>query len=206
VLDEQGRVYGTTFSGGNESCKTNYSLGCGTLFILKPAKLKSEWTERQVHVFSGGQDGAMPNGQLGIGKDGSLYGGAFQGGTQDFGMVFQFSLGKGQHWTEQALHNFLGREGRNPVAGIILGGPGVVYGSASGGGKDAGGTAFELVKTKTGWNFTLTHQFTAQPDGWSPLSLIRDTNGNLFGTTLYGGRGGTSCGSNGCGTVFEVSP
>jgi uncharacterized repeat protein (TIGR03803 family) len=35
--------------------------------------------------------------------------------------------------------------------------------------------------------------------------LAFDANGNIYGTTLYGG-GSTICGSRGCGTVFELSP
>src|SRR5258708_11510292 len=31
-----------------------------------------------------------------------------------------------------------------------------------------------------------------------------ESNGNFFGTTLYGGSGG--CGGKGCGSVFELSP
>ena len=45
-------------------------------------------------------------------------------------------------------------------------------------------------------------------DGSQPLDkLVADKNGNLYGTTEYGGTGPASdCGSLGCGTVFELSP
>jgi len=50
------------------------------------------------------------------------------------------------------------------------------------------------------------YQFTGGADGGSPSSsLLMDTSGNLYGTTLYGGIGG-SCGNSGCGVVFELNP
>jgi hypothetical protein len=35
-----------------------------------------------------------------------------------------------------------------------------------------------------------------------------DTQGNLYGTTVYGGVAGTGCWASGagCGTVFKVAP
>jgi uncharacterized repeat protein (TIGR03803 family) len=42
-------------------------------------------------------------------------------------------------------------------------------------------------------------------DGRAPWSnLVFDGSGNLYGTTSLGGRSGTSCGGQGCGTVFEL--
>lgn len=52
---------------------------------------------------------------------------------------------------------------------------------------------------------TAIYQF--QPgtgDGYTPVAaLIADASGNLYGTTLFGG---SACGANGCGTVFELTP
>ena len=50
------------------------------------------------------------------------------------------------------------------------------------------------------------HAFKGGTDGSYPLDnvLVRDPNGNLFGTTVKGG--GAGCGSVGCGTVFKVFP
>jgi uncharacterized repeat protein (TIGR03803 family) len=42
-------------------------------------------------------------------------------------------------------------------------------------------------------------------DGRGPWSnLVFDGSGNLYGTTALGGRSGTNCGGQGCGTVFEL--
>jgi len=51
--------------------------------------------------------------------------------------------------------------------------------------------------------FTVLYSFTGSPDGANPFdALLRDAEGNLYGTTGYGGDG--TC-SPGCGTVFKVS-
>jgi uncharacterized repeat protein (TIGR03803 family) len=51
------------------------------------------------------------------------------------------------------------------------------------------------------------YQFTAGSDGGSPSSsLLMDASGNLYGTTYYGGSNSGSCGSTGCGVVFELTP
>jgi uncharacterized repeat protein (TIGR03803 family) len=51
------------------------------------------------------------------------------------------------------------------------------------------------------WPSTVMHSFTNfnGADGCGPTSLVRDSSGTLFGTTLYGG-------ANGQGTVFSIAP
>jgi len=51
------------------------------------------------------------------------------------------------------------------------------------------------------------YQFTGGADGGTPdSSLLMDASGNLYGAASYGGNFGGSCGSSGCGVVFELSP
>jgi uncharacterized repeat protein (TIGR03803 family) len=51
----------------------------------------------------------------------------------------------------------------------------------------------------------VVHSFTGGNDGIDPAAtLAQDAAGNFYGTTVSGGTG-TLC-SNGCGTVFELSP
>jgi hypothetical protein len=213
IMDKQGVIYGTTQTGGNQGCiRKDTSVGCGTLFDLRPpAKKGGVWTAELLHAFAGGNDGAVPNGDLIFDKHGAVYGTGFKGGTQQFGLVFQFIPKKGGRWTENVLHNFSGRDGRNPVAGLFLESSGDLCGTASGGGAAGGGTAFLLKRAMgdSNWAFNLIHTFTANPDGEYPgASLILDKRGHLLSTTLYGGtsQGGQICGSYGCGTAFELSP
>src|ERR1700691_4946553 len=50
--------------------------------------------------------------------------------------------------------------------------------------------------------YTVLHDFTDSPDGAIPNPIIRDAQGNLYGTTKYGGI--ATCGLGTCGTVFKV--
>ena len=64
-----------------------------------------------------------------------------------------------------------------------------------------------LAMTASAQSRTLTvlHAFTGGADGALPLvgSLIKDANGNLYGTTPSGG-GGTCNNGQGCGVVFKL--
>jgi uncharacterized repeat protein (TIGR03803 family) len=50
--------------------------------------------------------------------------------------------------------------------------------------------------------FTVLHSFSGGTDGIGPSNLIRDSKGNLYGTTNLGG--GTGCSGYGCGVVFKL--
>jgi uncharacterized repeat protein (TIGR03803 family) len=69
------------------------------------------------------------------------------------------------------------------------------------------------AQTAPGWTFAELYAFNRFNDitdgGWPEAGLVRDSTGNLYGTTFFGGTG-TGCdiivGANGCGTVFKVDP
>jgi uncharacterized repeat protein (TIGR03803 family) len=68
------------------------------------------------------------------------------------------------------------------------------------------GTVFELSPAGSGWTQNTLYSFQGAPDGQEPSGLVRDSHGNLYGTTLYGGsHNNSSCIAN-CGIVFELSP
>jgi uncharacterized repeat protein (TIGR03803 family) len=51
--------------------------------------------------------------------------------------------------------------------------------------------------------YTLLHSFHGGNDGITPLGdLLRDSAGNLYGTTFLGGPG--NCSPSGCGTVYKI--
>jgi uncharacterized repeat protein (TIGR03803 family) len=55
-------------------------------------------------------------------------------------------------------------------------------------------------------NDTVIYSFTGFPDGGEPYGkLITDAQGNLYGTTFWGGLP-YGCGGEGCGTVFKLVP
>jgi uncharacterized repeat protein (TIGR03803 family) len=70
-----------------------------------------------------------------------------------------------------------------------------------GGGPPYEGTIFEL--TPSGAE-TILHRFVMSPDGDTPYATPTVFDGDLYGTTAFGGT--TGCGGRGCGTVFKYGP
>ncbi len=108
--------------------------------------------------------------------------------------------------TFKTLVNFNGTNGSFPgSAPMVQGANGNLYGTTSSGGKNNGGTVFELTpagKLTTLYNFCSKINCA---DGEAPeAALLLATNGNFYGTTL---KGGTHCVSaGGCGTIFAMTP
>ena len=107
-------------------------------------------------------------------------------------------------WNESVLYSFdNGNDGGYPFSGLTSDAAGNLYGTT------LGDTVFEVSPNgHGGWTETVLYTFCSQnncTDGDQPYStLILDSAGNLFGTTLAGGIPG--CFGSGCGTVFELSP
>jgi uncharacterized repeat protein (TIGR03803 family) len=116
---------------------------------------------------------------------------------------------------EKVLYHFSGGiDGAYPSSGLTMDAAGNFYGTASQGGNLTDctdgyvgcGVIFELTSSNGKWQESVLYAFQGGTDGWYPSgTLLFDTAGNIYGTTLYGGTG-TSCSTSGCGTVFELSP
>ena len=95
---------------------------------------------------------------------------------------------------------------------VILDDGGSLYGTTQLGGTSQNcqalgcGTVYKLSPNSSGgWTATTLHNFNGGNDGqWPAAGLVRDTAGNLYGTTQNGG-GTTGC-TYGCGVVFRLSP
>jgi uncharacterized repeat protein (TIGR03803 family) len=65
--------------------------------------------------------------------------------------------------------------------------------------------AFASPASAGAWTETLLYRFAGESDGSAPYGdVIRDRDGNLFGTTAAGGAACTK--KDGCGTVFKLAP
>ncbi|HXR16773.1 MAG TPA: choice-of-anchor tandem repeat GloVer-containing protein [Terriglobales bacterium] len=205
VLDSAGAIYGTTVAGGNQGCMTNYSVGCGIVFELRPPTVKSgTWAEKRVKVFTGGNDGGVPNGGLIFDAKGALYGTA-GGGAQQDGVVYQLTHNSAGAWVEAVVHTFIDNvHGRDPVGPVTLDSAGNLIGSALWG-QYFRGLVYRLEPPKNGggtWSYAIPYEFKGAPAAAYPEArLIFDNTGNIYSTTIGGGAG--SC-SGGCGTVFEL--
>jgi hypothetical protein len=117
------------------------------------------------------------------------------------------------------LYSFQGgSDGSTPAGGVVFDSAGNLYGANSQGGSGCPsgcGTVFELSppKQKGGaWTETTIYEFkgfNGSNDGFTPAGgLIIDQQGNLYGTTGYGGTGSCTLlgGRAGCGIVYELSP
>ena len=130
----------------------------------------------------------------------------------------------GRAQTETVLYNFTGSsDGYTPLGSLVADSFGNYYGTTFDGGLFSGqcsrqgftdpgcGTVFEISPNGSGgWTLKTLYRFKGAPDGAAPSSnLVLDSQGNLYGTTRYGGNGGQHCddiGLLGCGTVFRLSP
>jgi uncharacterized repeat protein (TIGR03803 family) len=144
------------------------------------------------------------------GFDGNLYGTSATWHNQPTGVVFKMT----PTGTMRILHTFCEQancpDGSDPEAGLFLAPNGNFYGTTVTGGannnavcndNNAGcGTIFEITP---GGKFTTLYNFCSLAncaDGALPKgALVQGNNGNLYGTTLYGG----ICAS--CGTVFTFT-
>jgi len=214
IADDSGNLYGTTQAGGD-------SAEDGTIFEL--VRKRHSYTERVLHRFAGCSnksapcDGANPSASLYRDNSGSLFGTTIYGGAYSCpannlcGTVFELSRGK-----ERVLYNFQGgSDGANPSGGLIADTHGSLYSTTgNGGGANVPacnlgsivrgcGTVFKLAPATKGYTEAVLYAFQGGLDGAAPQGgVIRDSSGNLYGTTQLGGYC-SSCG--GYGTVFELA-
>jgi len=190
VMDASGALYGTTYFGG--------AHGPGAVFKLVGKK------ETILHSFRGTPDGGFPQATLLMDPKGNLYGTTNGGGDMNCdypyacGVVFKLAGKK-----ETILHAFKGihsgpHDGAFPEAALTMDAEGNLYGTTNEGGNNYNmGTVFEVSadgKEHVLYKFgpPLGHA------GARPVAgVIRDAEGNLYGTTPEGGKFGV-------GIVFEI--
>lgn len=128
IRDSAANLYGTTWEGG--------AAGHGVVY-----KLDLAGNESVLHSFAGGADGRNP--YAGVIRDaaGNLYGTTTSGGTADRGVVYKLDLAG----NETVLDTFTGAtDGGDPLAGVIRGPAGNLFGTTSRGATKGGGVVFML--------------------------------------------------------------
>lgn len=186
--------YGTTLTGGNDTCNAPY--GCGTVYELAP-----HGKETVLYTFTGANgDGAFPDGPLIRDAQGNFYGTTAGGGDTNCqcGTVFELdSSGK-----ETVLYAFTDSfTAQGPNSGVVRDKHGNLYGTNYTGGGGANGNDGTIFKIDAKGNYTVLHSFSCavKDDGCFPwlAPMIMDAKGNLFGVTFFGGSAG------GYGTAYE---
>jgi hypothetical protein len=201
ILDGKGNVYGTTYYGGDQGAQCG-SVGCGTAFELKPPATKGgAWTEKQLHLFAGANDGRLPSAGVTFDSKANLYG-------TTVGTVFRLAppATKSGRWKETILYTF-NSDVYDPAGALSFDTNGNLYGTAEYG-NTFRGAVFRLKppsRSRGTSDFAILYGFMGSPDGAYPAAkLTFDKHGSIYSTTTGGGTG-TSC-SGYCGTAFEVWP
>jgi uncharacterized repeat protein (TIGR03803 family) len=136
-----------------------------------------------LHAFGKGSDGGGVWGSLVFDADGNAYGTTINGGTYNFGTVFELTPHSNGNWTETILHDFSckGSEGCTPTADLAMDAAGDLYGKTT-------TTTFELKPGQDSWNLTVLQ------DEGGPAGLILDQADNLYGPLGLGeyGQGAVS--------------
>jgi uncharacterized repeat protein (TIGR03803 family) len=175
LAGQDGRLYGVTEAGG--------SSGGGVVFAIRTAG--TDFTA--LKTFSSTGTGLRtPKGALIQDTNGVLYGTASLGGADGFGGVFKILTNGGGF---AVLHEFsaTGSDGRQPEAGMALGGDGYLYGVTRFGGGSVNGSLFRIKTDGTGYEKLRAFSGTGG-DGGNPIgSLVCGPDGTLYGTTSAGG-------------------
>jgi uncharacterized repeat protein (TIGR03803 family) len=178
VQATNGSFYGTTQSG------TVYSITSGGTFTT---------------LVTGGAGGYA----LIQASNGNFYG---AGGGRPDGAVFSITSG-GKLTT---LHSFDGTDGYGPFGPLVQASNGNFYGTTSQGGANDScnsqppifigcGTVFEITSRGT---LTILNNFDNSDGEYPNGSMIQATNGNFYGTTVYGASG--PCYLS-CGTIYSIA-
>jgi len=201
-------------------------LGLMFAIAVTAAPAAQAQTLNVLHTFNGSPDGADPGPGL-TASGATLYGTTEYGGNLancdgSCGTVFKIAR-SGSGWIETPIYKFTGvPDGANPMARVIVGPDGALYGTTVMGGTgscDIGsrgcGTVFKLQPPPTfcasflcQWRATILYSFASFADGaWPEAELVFDQAGNIYGSTITGGTGPCSYGSyGGCGTIFKLTP
>jgi uncharacterized repeat protein (TIGR03803 family) len=176
----------------------------------------ASFTESVIYSFcaQGGldcTDGATPAG-VAADRSGDLFGTTSQGGADGGGTVFELTPNAEKtRWTFKKRYNFCAEGGEQcldgflPIAGLLVGTAGRLFGTTLMGGAYGHGTVFELIPGPGLYSEKVLYSFCARggldcTDGARPMAgLVADQSGDLFGTTQLGG-------AYGGGTVFELIP
>src|SRR5277367_290095 len=192
----------------HQSCRPLALLFFVAVFLMalrSPAQAQT-FTDNVIYSFTGA-DGNEPL-FSGVVRDqsGNFYGTTYAGGAFNYGTVFKVDASG----NETVLHSFgqhsfgPGNDGRTPYAGVVMDASGHLFGTTYQGGiknrqlcEKGCGIVFEIDPSG---EEKVLHRFTGGTDGGLPIGgVIRDSHGNLYGTTEIGG-------ASGAGTIFKVDP
>lgn len=179
LIELGGKLYGLTTQGGSKSR--------GVLFEYTPAG-KGSYAVK--HHFNG-TTGSTPSGSL-IESDGKLYGMAGDGGSNNAGVIFEYTpAGSGTYTVKVNLNT--APAGSRPF-GSLIESDGKFYGMTSQGGNNHSGVIFEYNPVENG-SLSAKHYFSSAT-GKTPWGSLIKSGSKFYGMTAEGG-------SSNFGVIFE---
>jgi uncharacterized repeat protein (TIGR03803 family) len=191
--------------GGSMSKLTWWKTGCALSLLCAATAIGAPGQTFTTLVTFDGTNGAQPVGSLVQGADGNLYGTTTNGGAYSVcsygsacGTVFKVTPEGGL----TTLYSFDATDGSQPVAGLVLGTDGNLYGTTQWGGLFGWGTVFNIT---TDGDLSTLYNFRGGVGygGLPAAPLVQAGDGDFYGTTAVGGSK-EGC-SAGCGTVFKIT-
>ncbi len=173
------------------------------ILVALPRLACAQAVETTLASFDG-TNGHYPTQGLLLASDGNFYGTTPSYGA-DNGTIFRIT----PTGTLTTIYRFSGlADESNPMAALIQGSDGNLYGTNAGGVSPQYGTVFKLTldgTLTTLFVFTYDSVTATWPDGNAPeAALVEGPDGNFYGTTTSGGR--QNGGSSALGTIFKMSP
>ena len=185
VEGNDGNLYGTSTSGGVNGCGTIFELSISGALI-------------QLYSFPCGAGGSIPVAPLIQASDGNLYGTTEGGGImtskcpQGCGTIFKLSEG-----AVTILYEFSSspHDGQYPIASLVEGTDGNLYGTTDEGGTVGFGTIYQV---STSGQYKQLYSFSSKFGRYPSGGLLQHTNGKFYGTAFQGGTYGE-------GTLFTLN-
>lgn len=177
------------------------TYGNGTVDQL--TKSGNTWSAQSIYAFQNTSlAGGYPFAGLLLEPSGALIGATEWGGAHKGGTIFSLTPSGGA-WNFGLIYSLRAKTCCNgPAANLIMDSAGNLYGTTQGSSNH--GTVFKLTRKGNSWTIKVLHTFTGGKDGSTPMgALVRDSAGNIYGTTLLGG---VQNSNGGYGVVFEITP
>ncbi len=199
------------FYGSTEQDGSGYG---GTLFRITPGG-----TLTTLVSFNNGGPACTPEAEMVLDAAGNMWGTTEDAPPEGGGTIFvlttndQFNIIFTFPTTDES--DLISPDGDMPVAALVLGSDGNMYGTAQQGGsasQDSNVMGYGTIYGVTLSGFGLLYSFTGGIDSGSSIhdgsqpeaALVQGGDGNFYGTTADGGTNVDSYGF-GCGTVFKVA-
>ncbi len=180
IQASDGKLYGTAYEGGS---------GNGVIFSFDPAAASNGYTD--LYDFDG-PNGAQPTGDPILASDGKLYGTAYEGGSNDQGVIYSFDpTAVSNGYTD--LYDFNNPTGQTPYGGLTQAEDGKFYGLTCYGGAFDSGVVYSYDPLAASNNYQKLKDLTTSSGALpylvsfasvacnNPKTFYKDVDGDGYG-------------------------